>query len=132
MEDRYEAVLLYRGTRRFAAHGRRPHATQGAKRRCARCGAYLARDNAGQLCSCHPPLTVYDPRADVKLDDRLLALLKYAYPVGIDLCAALGTDKHKAVNQGVVRLRRRGWAIAGLRPRGYRLLAEAPEREPAA
>lgn len=128
VESHHEAALLHRGTRYFAPHGR-PHAALDAKRRCARCGAFLARDNASELCSCHSHLTGYDPRADPDLDERLLTLLRCVFPAGIDLCASLGTGKHKAVNQGIVRLRHQGWAIAGLRPRGYRLLADAPERD---
>jgi len=128
VESHCESAHLHRGTRRFARGSGRPRAV-GARRRCARCGALLARDNGGELCSCHPRLTGYDPRSDPGLDERLLAQLRRAFPDGIDLCAALGTNKHKAVNQGVVRLRRRGWAIAGLRPRGYRLLTASLERD---
>jgi biotin operon repressor len=131
VEQHREATLLHRGTRRFAWRRGRPHVHVETQRRCARCGAYLARDNGGELCSCHPHLTGYDPRADPGLDERLLAHLKRAFPAAIDLCAALGTDKHKAVNQGIVRLRRCGWAIAGLRPRGYRLLTASLERDSA-
>lgn len=130
MAEPRDTAILRRGTRHLARRSSRPRASAEAKRRCVRCGAYLARDNRDELCSCHPYLTGYDPRADPGLDERLLVHLRHAFPHSIDLCAALGTDKHKAVNQGIVRLRRLGFAIAGLRPRGYRLLDSYLERDP--
>jgi biotin operon repressor len=108
-------------TRDLARRSRRRSRRPVPGRICARCGALLALDNPGSICSAHRRLTGYRPEHDPSLDEKLLALLEHAPPEGIDLCAALGTDNHKAVNQGVVRLRKAGHQVEGLRPRGYRL-----------
>lgn len=100
-----------------------------AGRRCARCGAYLSTFNGTQLCQLHPAvLEGYNPRHDHHLERRILAYLAVHYPQSVDLCAALGTDDHYGVFCGVRRLRHEGHAIAGCRPRGYRL-AEPPPPE---
>jgi hypothetical protein len=100
-------------TRHFAAAPR--HRRAPGPRHCARCGAPLAAENHSGLCFCHPRLTGYEPHHD------------RAAPEGIDLAAALGTAEHKALHQGIVRLRRAGHVIEGLRPRGYRLTPEKME-----
>jgi biotin operon repressor len=112
-------------TRHFAAAPR--HRRAPGPRHCARCGAPLAAENHSGLCFCHPRLTGYRPHHDRELDHKLLILLHRAAPEGIDLAAALGTAEHKALHQGIVRLRRAGHAIEGLRPRGYRLTPEKME-----
>jgi hypothetical protein len=108
-------------TRDLARRPRRRSRVPKPGRICARCGAMLALDNPEPICSAHRRLTGYRPEHDPELDEKLLALLEAAPPAGIDLCAALGTDNHKCVHQGVTRLRKAGHPIIGLRPRGYRL-----------
>lgn len=120
-EPKEGETTRYAGTRDLARRQRRRSRRPVPGRTCARCGALLAADNPDSICSAHRRLTGYRPEHDPALDEKLLALLEHAPSAGLDLCAALGTDHHKAVHQGVVRLRKAGHVIEGLRPRGYRL-----------
>lgn len=120
--------------RRFesASHrfiSRSPRRLEAVRRRCLCCGAYLAYDNRGQLCApCQSRPFDYNPRHDKHLDERLLTELQLAGARGVDLCRRLGTDDRQAVQEGIVRLRRAGHMIEGMRPSGYRLAVIADEQ----
>ena len=97
------------------------------------CGAVLAGDHAGLVCSCHRR-SGYSIRQDRKADALVYHLLLAAYPFEIDLCDVLGTEDHDGVKDVVRRLRRWGHEITGM-SRGYRYELPpliAPERSPRA
>jgi hypothetical protein len=113
-------------------HAPRPETIKPARRqprqkpprsiRCVICDAVLASDHGvgDLLCSCHHPAP-YSPRADARLDSRILRLLAAAWPEPLNVLRALGTDNRVAVHEAVCRIRIGGVPIVGITGVGYRL-----------
>lgn len=90
------------------------------RRTCLICGAVLARDNPDPVCTCHDRAD-YRLRHDGETRSRALEALLVAYPQPCDLGAALRTADVDGLNLVVRGLRRRGFPIASVAPRTYRL-----------
>ena len=80
------------------------------------CGADLAHDHPGPVCTCHVDAGYRLPH-DAAAAPLVLHLVVAAYPNAVDLCGVLHCTSHE-LQAPINRLRRRGYHIAGAR-RGY-------------
>jgi hypothetical protein len=98
------------------ASNRQTHSTShGERRTCVRCGARLASDHSGLVCSCH--VNRYDPRCDGQWPQKLRAYVSQNVGGTIHPTAHFGIIRqaNKSVSREVAKLRTEGWAIESVR-----------------
>jgi hypothetical protein len=99
---------------------------------CVRCGARLACDNTGLVCTCH--VNRYDPRCDGQWPAKLRAYVSQNVGSTIHPTAHFGIIRraNKSVSREVAKMRTEGWTIESVRGQDRYLIIGLGEQAEAA